>query len=176
MNITLEYLNDNGLSPTSPERFWNKVLIGSENGGCWNWTGASKMPPPKNYGILSRGKKGTSPINAHVASWILNRGSIPKGMFVCHRCDNASCVRPDHLFLGTPQDNSSDMMNKRRYVMPKHYKGEQCGAHRLTTEQVLEIRKLWSTSKQTYKGLARAFKCSDWAIKCIVERRTWKHV
>lgn len=85
-------------------------------GACWIWQGAKNK---KGYGFTSLpgGKK----ITAHRASYIVFRGEIPTGMLVCHKCDNPSCVNPDHLFLGTAQDNTSDMIKKGRIhlVIPK---------------------------------------------------------
>lgn len=57
---------------------------------------------------ISKGKETTT----HRLSWILNNGTVPTGLFVCHHCDVRTCVRPDHLFLGTAQDNTDDMLAK----------------------------------------------------------------
>jgi hypothetical protein len=51
------------------------------------------------------------------ASWLLHRGPIGVGLFVCHTCDNKGCVNPDHLYLGTHEDNTRDAMNRERYQM-----------------------------------------------------------
>src|SRR5262245_23452394 len=54
------------------------------------------------------------PEGVHRISWIVNRGPIPNGIYVCHHCDTPNCFRPEHLFLGTPQENVWDMISKGR--------------------------------------------------------------
>lgn len=53
-------------------------------------------------------------IAVHRASWIYHNGDIPKGMYVCHHCDNRKCFNIRHLFLGSHSDNMKDMVNKKR--------------------------------------------------------------
>lgn len=84
--------------------FWNKVDKNTSN-GCWEWTGACSKG---GYGRLSQQY-------AHrlSAEWA---GLDIKNKFVCHKCDNPKCVRPDHLFAGTNQDNVVDMVSKQRHI------------------------------------------------------------
>lgn len=89
------------------ERFWRYVQKGD---GCWLWIGAKLTT---GYGVLNIGRK-EGVAAAHRLSWAIHFGVIPPGKFVCHHCDVRACVRPDHLFLGTSQDNVSDMVRKGR--------------------------------------------------------------
>lgn len=99
-------------------RFWAHVAKGD---GCWEYTGARGT---FGYGNVNIGASRYD--RAHRVSWRLTHGAIPGGMQVLHRCDNPPCVRPDHLFLGTPSDNVRDMMGKARgggqFAAPAHCK------------------------------------------------------
>src|SRR5215471_5778543 len=95
---------------TLDERFWSKVRRARS---CWLWFGSCD---PRGYGRLGKpyGVDGPAYIPAHRLSWILNRGPIPSGLHVLHRCDVRECVRPDHLFLGTQSTNMADKVAKGR--------------------------------------------------------------
>lgn len=98
--------------PPLNERFWAKVNKATglgPDGECWEWTGHLMK---FGYGVVRADGKVRK---AHRVSYALNNGPVPDDMMVCHRCDNPSCVRPDHLFLGTQQDNMDDRMAKGRY-------------------------------------------------------------
>lgn len=88
-----------------------------------------------------------------------------------HKCDNRKCVNPNHLFLGTNQDNVQDMLNKNRQL-----KGESHGKSTLTEADVLQIRELHATGKYSMRALGRMFGVTHLAIHCVVYRKTWKHI
>lgn len=112
------------------DRFWARV---DTTGECWRWLGNKGST---GYGVV---KVRNGRELAHRVAWELDNAlQIPDGMFVCHRCDNPICVRPSHLFLGTPRDNTRDMLQKGRNV---RLAGVAHPRARLTEAQVLEIRK-----------------------------------
>lgn len=93
-------------------RFYNKVLVGD---GCWEWQGG--RGGSLRYGAFGMGSRTDGTKRSHLAhrvSWELWNGPIPAGQAVLHECDNPICVRPDHLFLGTQQDNLADARSKGR--------------------------------------------------------------
>lgn len=81
---------------------------------CWIWIGGKDRD---GYGQCHAAKvtKDNKVTRAHQLAWVMLNGPIPADMLVCHTCDNPSCVNPNHLFLGTWDDNVQDMVSKGRH-------------------------------------------------------------
>ena len=115
--------------------------------------------------------KGGKTHGAHRYSYEYHIGPIPTGMFVCHKCDNPPCINPNHLFLGTNQDNVNDKVIKNRQG-----KGEQISSSKLTEDQVREIRAKHIFRVYTYQMLADEYNVSSDTIQKIVKRKLWRHL
>jgi len=141
------------------ERFWAKVDRGDES-GCWLWVGARNRD---GYGHISI--DATKRATASRVAWELHNGPIPSGMLVCHHCDMPPCVRPDHLFLGTPADNSHDRDRKGRQGASPQAK--------LTQAQVSELR-MRRASGEKLKDLAQTFGVHWTTVWRAVHHRSYK--
>lgn len=145
------------------ERLINKTFF-EPNCGCWLFIG---HPTHNGYGLLMnpQGKVTT----AHRVSWELHRGPIPEGMQVLHKCDIRCCVNPDHLFLGTNNDNIKDKVLKNRQ---SRLFGEKNPSVKLNRDKVLYIRK----SEKSDRELSLKFNVSLSAIKSVKNGKTWSQL
>jgi hypothetical protein len=157
--------------PTPEEAFWARVE--KNEVGCWPWLG---WHDKDGYGVVSTKRIKEDPIwrevRAHRISWMLANGVILGGLWVLHRCDNPRCVRPDHLFLGTVQDNVADYMSKGGAECLSQ-KGERNGVAKLTAAGVVKIRELLREG-ETQASVAIQFGVSRATIYGINSGRSWR--
>jgi len=142
------------------ERFWSKV---DKSGGCWLWRASRFLST--GYGRIHVNGRSCG---AHRIAWELTFGTIPEGLFVCHRCDNKTCCNPAHLFLGTADDNMQDKTNKGRAT-----RGADVNTCRLSRDQVQEVRAEYRSGKVTQQQLANRYGVKQPAISKIVLRTSW---
>lgn len=159
------------------DRIYQKVNQYSNHNECWLWKGAKYV---NGYGNLRVNKRHLS---AHRYSYELHHPlTLPIENIkyvVCHTCDTPACVNPNHLFLGTRSDNMRDCVDKGRFYKEVHdwnHLGEKAYQAILSTEKVLEIRKLWATGNYTLRQLYETYNVSKGCMWGVVERKTWKHI
>ena len=149
-------------------KFANSIAI-DEPDKCWNW----QKRKFKGYGMVRAeyiGKRETFRMAAHRFSYLHFKGDIPKGISVCHKCDNPACVNPEHLFLGTHKQNFEDAAAKKRMANGvRHYKTK------LQIEDVINIRERFSAGEQI-KQIASSLNLQIGHVYKIVHKITWRHV
>jgi len=148
------------MKPTLEERFDSKW---EWSGDCWRWTAAKDKDGYGYFTVQQRTQK------AHRFSYEYHHGKIPSGCFVLHTCDNPSCVRPGHLFLGNALENMQDKIAKGR---ARYARGEGVGNSKLTEAQVKFIRQ----DTRGNKVLATELGVTHALISAIRLRKCWRHV
>jgi hypothetical protein len=148
-------------SQTAEERFDARYSVDPAT-GCWNW-------------IAGKGGGGYGHLRVHAKMMLAHRysferfnGPIPVGALICHRCDNPSCVNPDHLFAGTQLDNMADMHAKGRNGQPR---GERSGRTKLRLTDVLLINQLIGT--RSNRKIARICGSTPGTVSNIARGKTW---
>jgi hypothetical protein len=149
------------------ERFWSKVDKSSGPDECWPWLGWIDTDGYGRFDIPVR-----TTISASRMAYKLDKGSIPKGLIVCHKCGNRICVNPSHLYAGTYSDNNKDTYRQGR----KYQLGESAFGAKLTNFQVLAIRSLYKTGRFTQKELGKKYGVDHTTISCIITRKSWSHI
>lgn len=137
----------------------------AEGEGCWEWKG----PRSNGYGVFNTGGKA---LRATRIAFEKAYGPSDRSMFICHKCDNPACIRPDHLFLGTAADNNADKIAKRRANGPS---GSRNIKAKLTEKDVLEIRSRLSAGAAA-TSVAEEFGVSRGAIYAIQTKHSWRHI
>jgi hypothetical protein len=155
-------------------RFWNKVnqqgpVVRAELGPCWEWT-ANRLKG-RGYGLIKDDNR--KMMRAHRIAWMLCHGPIKNDLWILHKCDNPPCVRPDHLYAGTREDNTRDAIQRDRLA---HNRGENAGTVILNNSKVTDIRSRYATGEITQTQLARLYGVTPSTISNVITRKRWFHI
>lgn len=113
-------------------------------------------------------------IKAHRVSWELHNGPIPDGLWVLHHCDNPSCVRPDHLYLGDAADNARDRARRAR-GRENRQNGRANANAKLSEGDVRAILAALQAGA-TQMAVAERFGVKQAQISRIARRENWHHL
>ena len=173
-------MENSQFTPETIARFWCKVNKDGplpphkpELGHCWIWTASIKS---NSYGSFYFGGKVD---RSHRFSFLIHGGILtPEKPCVLHSCDNPSCCNPNHLFAGSQDENISDMVQKGRNNRTgiSVCIGQKHGMAKLTENNVIEMRCLYSSGKYSTRCLAKKYGVSRSVIQDVIHRRAWIHI
>jgi hypothetical protein len=147
-------------------RFYSKINNSIDDKKCWIWNAYKDDDGYGKFSILGKTRK------AHQFSYEYYHGPIPFGMCVCHTCDNRSCVNPNHLFLGTQQDNTKDRNSKNRQI-----KGSNHPHANLTEQLIWEMLNLiYSGELNSVKEISNKYNISNTNVYRILSKKAWNHI
>ena len=141
------------------ERFLSKV---NKTDTCWLWTGCCNK---KGYGQFRINGK---TVKTHRWSYEQHIGLIPPNLLVRHKCDVRNCVNPDHLEVGTHQENMRDMVERGRH-------GDSLRNFKLTEDDVRFIRVIRVFGFNCYE-LAKMYSLGGTTMKRVLNGQTWSSV
>ena len=153
------------------ERFWRLVDV---SGDCWMWTGARGARGHGKFSVPRQGQVGRKRwvlVYAHRAALMISGVNVPDDKLVCHRCNNPSCVRPDHLYVGTAMDNTND-----RVLFGRNLVGELNHKAKLSAADVVEIRRKYTGKYGELARIGREYGVCGQRVGLIVRGLTWKHI
>lgn len=156
----MKYGDPNGRANLRGVPFERRYTI--DDKGCWFWIGSTDTC---GYGIW----KAHGQRSAHRASYVLHKGEIPPGMHVLHKCDQPNCVNPDHLRLGTHQENMADLRAKGRAYGAS---GATNLSAKLTEAQAIAIL----TDTRRTSVIAKEYELTQASVMNIKKGKTWKHL
>ncbi len=154
------------------ERYEKVDRVESIEGKCWEWTHNKH-----SYGYGRISVKGNWRL-AHRVSWVKYNSAIPEDKQVNHRCHNESCVNPEHLYLGTQEDNVHDAVEEGNFKDRENgdTHGEINGQSKLSEDDVRQIKKEYENTEKTYFQLADSFGISYAQVGRIVRGERWSHI
>lgn len=145
------------------EEFESRIMP-EPNTGCWLWIGKIDKD---GYGGMSYNLVYD---RAHRWSYQIYTGPILDDLYILHHCDTRSCVNPDHLYQGTPKNNSNDRVRRNRGAI-----GEAHGGSKLDSLQIKVIRSLQSSGIEQ-KEIAKYFNVTPALINLIIKNKLWKNL
>lgn len=150
------------------KRFWEKVDVGDKD-ECWEWN--ASLSVRGGYGQFMTCVKGKRILKkSHRMAYEIYYGKIPKGKFICHKCNNPKCCNPNHLYAGTPKDNWHDTIKSgNAYELPP-IPPEEVHCAKLDFEKAEAIR----NSDKSGPILARKYNVSKSTISSVRRGKIWR--